>query len=206
MKTVLVVIYCFILQLYRDWLPFVYSKDALSNGVLPTVAQKAAIFLLLFGLILKLLKQDGIRTAFTQVVYLFKGNLEGTLSKSLRRPLLRRSWMRCPGQIRHPSLPNFNCKQAASKQLPNGVSREFAFAVSKTQGRRNNWKTRSVKYFLDEVRNNLRQVLKKRRKGDFYTHVVATTPEYRSLRCRIWRYGLVTSFSSRLRSEGRKPA
>ena len=46
----------FSLQLYRDWLPFVYSKDALSNGVLPTVAQKAAIFLLLFGLILKLLK------------------------------------------------------------------------------------------------------------------------------------------------------
>ncbi|CAH3026995.1 unnamed protein product [Porites evermanni] len=44
------------LKLYRDWLPFVYSKDALSNGVLPTVAQKAAIFLLLFGLILKLLK------------------------------------------------------------------------------------------------------------------------------------------------------
>ena len=56
MKTVLIVIYCFFIQLYRDWLPFVYSKDALSNGVLPTVAQKAAIFLLLFGLILKLLK------------------------------------------------------------------------------------------------------------------------------------------------------
>ena len=40
------------------------------------------------------------------------------------------------------------------------LSSSFAFAVSKTLGRRNYFKTRSVKYFLDKVRNNLRLVLK----------------------------------------------
>ena len=33
------------------------------------------------------------------------------------------------------------------------VSRSFAFAASKTQGRSHYWKTKSVKYFLDK--NNL---------------------------------------------------
>ena len=45
-----------------------------------------------------------------------------------------------------------------SKRFPNsdyGVSRSFAFAAGKTQGRRNYWKTRNVKYFLDNVKNNL---------------------------------------------------
>ena len=45
-----------------------------------------------------------------------------------------------------------------SKRHPNsdyGVSRSFAFAAGKTQGRRNYWKTRNVKYFLDNVKNNL---------------------------------------------------
>ena len=31
----------------------------------------------------------------------------GSLSKSLRRPLLRRSWMRCPGESTSRSSPNF---------------------------------------------------------------------------------------------------
>ena len=45
-----------------------------------------------------------------------------------------------------------------SKRHPNsdyGVSRSFTFAASKTQGRRNYWKTKNVKYFLDKVKNNL---------------------------------------------------
>ena len=45
-----------------------------------------------------------------------------------------------------------------SKRHPNsdkGVSRSFAFAASKMQGRCNYWKTRNVKYFLHEVKNNL---------------------------------------------------
>ena len=35
------------------------------------------------------------------------------------------------------------------------VSCSFACAVSKMQGRRHYWKTGSVKYFLDKVKNNL---------------------------------------------------
>ena len=45
-----------------------------------------------------------------------------------------------------------------NKRYPNsgyGVSRSFAFAVSKTQGRRNYWKTRSVKCFFDKLKNNI---------------------------------------------------
>ena len=45
-----------------------------------------------------------------------------------------------------------------SKRHPNsdyGVSRSFTFAASKTQGRRNYWKTKNVEYFLDKVKNNL---------------------------------------------------
>ena len=45
-----------------------------------------------------------------------------------------------------------------SKRHPNsdyGVSRSFTSAASKTQGRRNYWKTKNVKYFLDKVKNNL---------------------------------------------------
>ncbi|XP_015759291.1 PREDICTED: alkaline ceramidase 3-like isoform X3 [Acropora digitifera] len=42
------------LKLYKEWLPFVYpSKDA---SILPTVSHNATIFLLVFGLIIKLLK------------------------------------------------------------------------------------------------------------------------------------------------------
>ena len=47
---------------------------------------------------------------------------------------------------------------AVSKRHPNsdyGVSRSFTSAASKTQGRRNYWKTKNVKYFLDKVKNNL---------------------------------------------------
>lgn len=43
-------------------------------------------------------------------------NVGRTLSKSLRRPPLRRSWMRSRGRIRHYRPPNFNFKQAAPKQ------------------------------------------------------------------------------------------
>jgi len=42
-----------------------------------------------------------------------------------------------------------------NKPYPNsdyGVSPSFAFAVSKTQGRRNYWKTRSVKCFFDKLK------------------------------------------------------
>ena len=45
-----------------------------------------------------------------------------------------------------------------SKGHPNSdywVSCSFAFTVSKTQERRNYWKTKSIKYFLDIVKNNL---------------------------------------------------
>ena len=45
-----------------------------------------------------------------------------------------------------------------NKGCPNSdyeVSCSFAFAVSKMQGRRYYWKTGSVKYFLDKVKNNL---------------------------------------------------
>lgn len=46
-----------IFQLFREWLPFVYpSKDYLAKGILPTVTHNAAIFLLLFGIITKVLK------------------------------------------------------------------------------------------------------------------------------------------------------
>ena len=44
-----------------------------------------------------------------------------------------------------------------SKRQPNsdhGVSLSFAFAVNKMQGRCNHWKTRSIKNFLDKVKNN----------------------------------------------------
>jgi len=45
------------LKLFREWLPFVYpSKDYVAKDVLPTVTHNAAIFLLLFGLVIKLLK------------------------------------------------------------------------------------------------------------------------------------------------------
>ena len=51
------VFYAFFFQLFHDWLPFVYpSKDYSEKDVLPTVTHNAAIFLLLFGLIMKLLK------------------------------------------------------------------------------------------------------------------------------------------------------
>ena len=36
-----------------------------------------------------------------------------------------------------------------------GVSPSFAFTVSKTQGRRNYWKPRSVKCFFDKVKNKI---------------------------------------------------
>ena len=45
-----------------------------------------------------------------------------------------------------------------NKRYPNSgyeVSPSFAFAVSKRQGRRNYWKTRSVKCFFDKVKNNI---------------------------------------------------
>ena len=45
-----------------------------------------------------------------------------------------------------------------NKRCPNSdyeVSGSFAFALSKVQGRRYYWKTGSVKYFLDKVKNNL---------------------------------------------------
>ncbi|KAJ7392662.1 Alkaline ceramidase 3 [Desmophyllum pertusum] len=45
------------LKLFWEWLPFVYpSKDSSAYDILPTVNHNAAIFLLLFGLIMKLLK------------------------------------------------------------------------------------------------------------------------------------------------------
>jgi len=45
------------LKLYREWLPFIYpAKEAVSSDILPTVTHNAAIFLLLFGLVIKLLK------------------------------------------------------------------------------------------------------------------------------------------------------
>ena len=78
-------------------------------------------------------------------------------------------------------------------------------------------KTRSVKYFLDKVRNNLRLVLKpviawNRRKVDFFTQVLV--PQDRSPRCRIWRFGessfpsmrsksFLSSFTSGRRCRGR---
>ena len=46
----------------------------------------------------------------------------------------------------------------SSERHPNsdyGVSRSFDFAVSKTQVGRDYWKTRSVKYFLYKMKNNL---------------------------------------------------
>lgn len=46
-----------------------------------------------------------------------------------------------------------------ARQISNsdyGFSRSFAFAIiSETQRRRNYWKARGVKYFLDNVKNNL---------------------------------------------------
>ena len=45
-----------------------------------------------------------------------------------------------------------------NKRCPNSdyeVSCSYAFAVSKKQGRHYYWKTGSVKYFLDKVKNNL---------------------------------------------------
>ena len=91
----------------------------------------------------------------------------------------------------------------SSERHPNSyyrVSGSFAFAVSKTQGGRTYWKTRSVKYFLYKMKNNLYYVLilvivKDKRNAEFYTHVVATTPQDRSSRCRIRRY-VKSSFPS----------
>ena len=52
------------------------------------------------------------RVVFIQIVSqidreTFSSRLLGILSKSLRRPLLRPSWMRCPGESTSRSSPNF---------------------------------------------------------------------------------------------------
>lgn len=45
------------LKIFHGWLPFVYvSRESFEKDVLPTVTHNAAIFLLLFGLIVKVLK------------------------------------------------------------------------------------------------------------------------------------------------------
>ena len=66
--------------------------------------------------------------------------------------------------------------------------------TEKTPGKRIHWKTKILEYFLGKVKNNLWYLLKpviikNRTRVDFYTNVVATTPEDSSLRRRIWRYG-----------------
>lgn len=44
-------------QIFHGWLPFVYVlRESSEKDVLPTVTHNAAIFLLLFGLIVKVLK------------------------------------------------------------------------------------------------------------------------------------------------------
>jgi len=88
--------------------------------------------------------------------------------------------MRSPGESKSPKPAKFQLLASGNQTAIYGVSRSFAFAVSKTQGRRNYWKTRRVKYFLDKVKNNLWKILKpvivrNRRNVEFYTHVVATT-------------------------------
>ena len=80
-------------------------------------------------------------------------NVGRILSKSLRRPPLRRSWIRSLGEY----VTIARRISPLSKRRRNsayGFSPSFTFAVSKTQGRRNYWKTRSVKYFLDKMKNN----------------------------------------------------
>ena len=82
-----------------------------------------------------------------------------------------------------------------SKQRSNSdyvVSRSFAFAVSKWEeaiiGKPEasntfliRWKESVIDFKTSEFKNG--------RKVDFYTHVLVTTPQDRSPRCRIWRYG-----------------